>query len=45
MLQEFDRTDCAKILRLLRNNGIFTYKPERDSYANNCRSELLRSDH
>ncbi|KAA8645297.1 O-methyltransferase gliM [Aspergillus tanneri] len=34
-----------QILRLLRNNGIFTYKPERDSYANNCRSELLRSDH
>jgi hypothetical protein len=34
-----------QILRLLRNNGIFTYNAERDSYTNNHRSELLRSDH
>ncbi|ERF77099.1 hypothetical protein EPUS_09238 [Endocarpon pusillum Z07020] len=34
-----------QILRLLYNNGIFTYNAENDSYANNFRSEMLRSDH
>ncbi|KAL4745015.1 hypothetical protein BDW72DRAFT_208556 [Aspergillus terricola var. indicus] len=34
-----------QILRLLRNNGIFAYNAETEGYANNHRSELLRSDH
>lgn len=33
------------VMRLLYNNGIFTYDAQSDSYANNSRSELLRSDH
>lgn len=33
------------VMRLLYNNGIFTYDALSDSYTNNSRSELLRSDH
>lgn len=33
------------VMRLLYNNGIFTYDAPSDSYTNNSRSELLRSDH
>lgn len=34
-----------QVLRILHNNGIFTYNESNDSYANNSTSELLLSDH
>lgn len=34
-----------QVMYLLHNNGIFAYEREDDSYSNNFRSELLRSDH
>ncbi|KAI0126671.1 O-methyltransferase-domain-containing protein [Xylariales sp. AK1849] len=34
-----------QILRLVHNNGIFSYDTKSDSYSNNHCSELLRSDH
>lgn len=34
-----------QVLRVLRNNGIFTYDAPADTYANNSTSELLLSDH
>ncbi|TDZ15145.1 O-methyltransferase aclM [Colletotrichum orbiculare MAFF 240422] len=33
------------VMRLLHNKGIFTYDASRDSYTNNPRSELVRTDH
>ena len=34
-----------QIMRLLCNNDVFAHDPQTDTYSNNCRSELLRSDH
>ncbi|KAG6988947.1 hypothetical protein G7Y79_00067g095620 [Physcia stellaris] len=34
-----------QVLRVLCNNGIFTYNAPADTYANNTTSELLLSDH
>ncbi|KAF9881765.1 hypothetical protein CkaCkLH20_00911 [Colletotrichum karsti] len=33
------------VMRLLYNNGLFTYDASNDTYTNNARSDLLRSDH
>ncbi|GIJ86443.1 hypothetical protein Asppvi_005332 [Aspergillus pseudoviridinutans] len=34
-----------QVLRLLHNNGIFAYDPQKDEYRNSHTSELLTTDH
>ncbi|RFU78079.1 cytochrome p450 [Trichoderma arundinaceum] len=34
-----------QVMRVLRNNGIFEYEPDSDTYSNNDASALLQKDH
>ncbi|KIA75384.1 hypothetical protein HK57_00103 [Aspergillus ustus] len=34
-----------QVLRVLHNNGIFTYSADKDTYSNNPTSEMLKTDH